>query len=251
MDPYLERHWLDVHARLVTYAADQLNERLPRFLVATTEERIAIDSEEFDELLEAAPDVRVIKPGFSDQESTGVAYHAPLKLVVDLDPRTEHFIRVIEPADEHLIAVIEVISPTNKIGEGLEHYRTKRAELIKSGVHVVEIDLVRKGNWRALLRPHVCPRNLATEYRVTVRLGGDRQAAYVYPAPLRQALPAILVPLRKEDAEVHLDLQPLVELIHERGRYGGRLDYQRPLEPPLSPDDEAWVEQTLRAANLR
>ena len=38
MDPYLEPFWLDVHARLVTYAADALAEQLPEDLVASTEE---------------------------------------------------------------------------------------------------------------------------------------------------------------------------------------------------------------------
>ena len=30
MDPYLEPHWPDVHTKVVTYAADELNTRLPR-----------------------------------------------------------------------------------------------------------------------------------------------------------------------------------------------------------------------------
>ena len=233
MDPYLERHWLDVHGRLVTYTADQLNERLPRSLIATTEERIAIDSESSDDLLEAAPDVRVVEPGGSEPSTHGIAYHAPLKLVVDIDPRTEHFVKIIRPDDEQLVAAIEIISPSNKIGEGMKQFRTKRKELIASGVHVIEIDLVRQGNWRALMRPHICPRNHVTEYRVTVRLGGDQQQAYGYPALLRQPLPAILVPLRKDDPQVQLELQSLVDLVYQKGRYHERLDYRRTLEPPL------------------
>ena len=34
MDPYLERFWGDVHSRLVTYACDQIQERLPVDLIA-------------------------------------------------------------------------------------------------------------------------------------------------------------------------------------------------------------------------
>ena len=34
MDPYLERFWRDVHARLIIYAADQLQENLPSDLRA-------------------------------------------------------------------------------------------------------------------------------------------------------------------------------------------------------------------------
>ena len=49
MDPYLEPHWLDVHARLVIYACDQLQSRLPGHLRARVEERVFIDdSNELD-----------------------------------------------------------------------------------------------------------------------------------------------------------------------------------------------------------
>ena len=43
MDPYLERHWRDVHHRLITYASDTIAAALPRDLCARVEERILID----------------------------------------------------------------------------------------------------------------------------------------------------------------------------------------------------------------
>lgn len=244
MDPYLERHWLDVHARLVLYAADSLNEKLPRSLVARTEERIAIDSEDAVEDRKISPDVRVIEPAAGNR-ATEIAYEAPLKLMLD-DPIIERFIQIQGVDDERLIAVIEVVSPTNKSGNGLKEYRKKREELIESGVHVVEIDLVRQGNWRALMRPHACARNHWSEYRVTVRLGGDRQTAYVHPAPLRRPLPSFAIPLREGDPEVKLNLQELVNLAYARGRYGETLNYTRPLDVPLSDEDAAWVKQIMQ-----
>ena len=42
MDPYLERHWGDVHTRLITYASDQLQRILPRDLRARVEERVVV-----------------------------------------------------------------------------------------------------------------------------------------------------------------------------------------------------------------
>ena len=62
MDPYLERHWLDVHGRLVTYAADAINGLLPDDLVARSEERIAVASRD-DEARRRylGPDVRVFE----------------------------------------------------------------------------------------------------------------------------------------------------------------------------------------------
>jgi hypothetical protein len=52
MDPYLERHWTDFHARFLVYACDQLNERLPADLQA----RISDGSEPDDGECPTSPD---------------------------------------------------------------------------------------------------------------------------------------------------------------------------------------------------
>ena len=43
MDSYLERHWGDVHQRIVTYARDWLQSRLPGDLRARMQERVYIE----------------------------------------------------------------------------------------------------------------------------------------------------------------------------------------------------------------
>jgi len=40
MDPFLERHWGDVHATLIVYARDLLQPRLPDDLLARIEQRV-------------------------------------------------------------------------------------------------------------------------------------------------------------------------------------------------------------------
>src|SRR5207302_3594168 len=59
MDPYLEPHWLDVHTSLVSGARDALNQRLPDDLIASAEERVAVEGEEADRLW--GPDVQVFE----------------------------------------------------------------------------------------------------------------------------------------------------------------------------------------------
>jgi hypothetical protein len=59
MNPYLEGHWYDFHARFVAYASDQLNERLPADLVANTEERVAVEHEGIAVAEAYRPDVRI------------------------------------------------------------------------------------------------------------------------------------------------------------------------------------------------
>ena len=246
MDPYLERHWLDVHTRLTTYAADWLNERLPDGLVATTEERVAIESGD-DRTHRVGPDVSVYSP-VSSSHGNALVLDAPYRLILDLDPITERFIRIISTAGEHLITVIEFISPTNKTGEGLEDYRRKRSQLLAGGVHVVEVDLVRQGDWRRLQRPYSSPADAVAPYRAIVYTATPNAVGYLFPIRLAEPLPEIPVPLRPSDAPVRLPLQTLLDQVYTRGRYAQRLDYAQPCEPPLSPEDATWAAHVVQAS---
>jgi hypothetical protein len=246
MDPYVEPHWLDVHPTLIAEARRSLNHSLPAGLVARVEERIAIESEE-DRLQRVGPDVRVFAPSTADPhgDAGGVVIEAPFKLVVDVDPIVERFIRIIDAGGE-LVTVIEFVSPTNKRGPGLEAFRTKRAELLAAGVHLVEVDLVRGGNWRALMRPEVCPSAAVSLYRAIVRTSGRRRGAYLFPITLRDPLPEVPIPLRPTDQPVKLPLQAMFTAAYNDGRYDQTLDYRRAADPPLEGDDAEWAEQLLR-----
>ena len=43
MDPYLERHWLDVHGSLNLYIRDELQPQLPADLAARMEESVYVE----------------------------------------------------------------------------------------------------------------------------------------------------------------------------------------------------------------
>jgi hypothetical protein len=45
MDPYLEQFWSDIHASLIIYARDQIEEQLPGNLIARVEERVVLETE--------------------------------------------------------------------------------------------------------------------------------------------------------------------------------------------------------------
>lgn len=250
MDPYLEPHWLDVHTRLVAYAADRLDEQLPGDLIAYTEERVAIESTMGQER-SIGPDIRIFEPPAEvptvvESYAPGTVL-APYRLATLVEPITERFIKIIEVGTERLVTVIEFLSPTNKQGEGLVAFRAKRADLGVSGVNLVEIDLVRAGNWRAFLRPFKCPAELVTPYRVTFRLPEDPGGVYLQPISLRERLPDITVPLRPNDPKVQLDLQTLLDRVYEKGRYWQRINYSTPLDIPLEQEDAASADELLRA----
>lgn len=252
MDPYLESHWLDVHTSLVAYGRDTLNQLLPEDLAASSEERVAVESESpEDEAHSYHPDVRIVElPNAGTGNavpSGGTVATAPIRLLAQVEPATERFIRIVEAGTDRLITVIEFVSPSNKRNPGLGDFRGKRAELLSADVNFVEIDLVRSGSWRRLMRPHYCPPEYSTVYRVTVRKPTDPAAVLLYPISLREALPSIVIPLRARDPEIRLELQTLVNHAYASGRYARRINYQKQSDPPVDLADEAWVREMLKS----
>ena len=79
---------------------------------------------------------------------------------------------------------------------------------------------------------------------------GDANACDVYAWSIRHALAPIPVPLKAPDPDLHLSLADVVALAYERGRYDLTIDYQRPLDLPLQPEDKAWAVQ-LTTGSLR
>src|SRR4051812_10733937 len=96
MDPYLERHWGDVHASLITYARDQLQGTLPAGLCARVEVRVFVESAQGRERA-VVPDVRVFGPRRGKKGKGGKATEAatdgPLVLQLD-EPVTQGYIEI-------------------------------------------------------------------------------------------------------------------------------------------------------------
>jgi hypothetical protein len=71
-------------------------------------------------------------------------------------------------------------------------------------------------------------------------------ACKVWSAHFMQPLPPIPIPLLPPDPDISLALQPLVVAVYARSRYARDIDYRRPLRPPLTAEESAWLEQRLR-----
>src|SRR5208282_2552106 len=99
MDPYLEAHWRDVHASLVIYIRDALQDGLPSELRARVEERVVMETDEGigNSLF---PDVRVIERGPPRQPPVSTASarseSRPLIVEAESEPLTETFIEIID-----------------------------------------------------------------------------------------------------------------------------------------------------------
>jgi len=105
----------------------------------------------------------------------------PVILQAHTEPGVQRYVEIQDARGGQTVTVIELLSPSNKRGRGMDEYVRKRSELFSADVHVVEIDLVRMGNWRQLLLPYATPGRYHTPYRVIVWRAGDRGRVELYP----------------------------------------------------------------------
>ncbi len=257
MDPYLEVHWRDVHARLIVYACDALQGVLPGALRARVEERVLLETPQGIADHPLFPDVRVVdfaeKRGLETVAEAGVALTEPLLVETEGEGATETFLEIIDrESGNRVVTVIDILSPSNKSpGPNREQYLRKQREICSSDANLVEIDLNHFGSHTlAFPLAHLRPRG-RTPYMVCVRRAARRGVAEVYPMPLWQRLPAVKIPLRPDDADVPLDLQALVEQCYRNGAYEGTLNYAADPDPPLLGGDKEWAAERLREKGLR
>lgn len=254
MDPYLESptHWSDFHSRFVNVLSEAINDHLPRNYVARIEEEVVVvEPDVLDRKI--GPDVAVSRDPLRTSAGRGTSAAAAHPADVEpvtlsnqqmLDPHTEAYVRVVRLPDLELVTVLELLSPTNKGGDGRGFYIEKRQRLMGQPVNIVEIDLIRAGK-RLGGFSQALP---AGDYYAFVSRADRRPNTDVYPWTVRRNLPAIPLPLRTPDADVKVDLGAAFAVAYERGRYWKLIDYTKPPPPPpFSPEDAEWVAQTARA----
>jgi hypothetical protein len=163
-----------------------------------------------------------------------VALEAPLEILS---------VEILQTDNEVLVTAIEILSPVNKQPGHDAHtdYLRKRRELLRSNVHLVEIDLLRGGE-RPPLEAPVPP----APYYITLSQAQRRPFVVVWPIPLNGRLPTLPVPLAEPDPDVLLKLNAIVATVYERGGYDVQIDYRQPTPPPeLWPEEADWVERLL------
>lgn len=258
MDPYLEGYlWSDVHQSLAAELKRQLSPQVrPKYVV-----RLAMyfvnDLVPAQELGIVYPDLEVVRPRQEPVSVQGPSGTAPtlaitppairIPAALPLEVRLTS-VHVMDVAQNELVTSIEILSPVNKREPGLSHYRQKRTELVQAGVHLLEIDLLRRGG-RSWL-PGVEELPISPYLMALTR--AHQIFAELWPVGLDGSLPVLPVPLHPPDADVPLDLQTALATIYEESDYNRTLDYsQSPPPPPLSTKEKAWMETRLEAAGLR
>lgn len=254
MDPYIEacNLWRDFHGHLIENIAEAVSARLPPRYVARTGRRSYIALVEAEEKRERhfEPDVSVTEPRRAPTRkdagsaATAIAEEEAVTLRAFIEEDfTERFLDIFELEPERrLVTSIEVLSPSNKKrrSAGWKKYLRKRQALLLGKANLIEIDLLRGGQRMPMLDP--LP---ASPYYVLVARAILAPTCRVWPAFFHRPLPTISVPLSESDADVSLALQPLVDPIYARFRYGADIDYTQPLTPPLTPDETVWLQGRL------
>lgn len=171
-------------------------------------------------------------------------YTARLEVYLVEDPFPESEMGILYPdtANNRLITCIEILSPVNKREPGLTAYRQKRQRLYQAHVHLLELDLLRRGT-----RPFAQPRLPDVAYCIALTRA-QAQHIELWPVDLLTPLPVVPVPLQAPDPDVPLDLQAVLTAIYDEAAYDLSLDYTQPPPPPtLSSAEAKWLQAQLEA----
>jgi hypothetical protein len=256
MDPWLEHpaRWLGVHNSLITAIRDELASKVaPRYYVDIEQQTylVLLDGE----LFLSRPDIVVgrtksRRPLPRSLESSGSAAVGVLELDIEVpvkDRVDEWYLEIRHVGTGKLVTVIEVLSPTNKSpGAGRKKYCKKRNRIFGSNTSLIEIDLLRAGK----PMPIRTREPVESDYRIMISRSQSRPRAKLLAFGVRQAIPAIPIPLLPKDPEPSLDLNSVLHALYERARFDLRLDYANPPVPPLSEGDADWA-RAIVARRLR
>lgn len=231
MDPYLEGNlWPAVRTEMVAAIRRRLNEILrPRYVAVTIQRTALIEPDMAAESEWAEPDVFVGGAPFT------ATYLEPKAIPID-------GVEIRDGSDGLRVTAIEVLAAEDKT---LGYYR--RIELLATGTHIVEIDLLRGGS----RFPTPSPLPEQPYYAFVCRGNVRPRKLEVWPTPFATCLPVIAVPLAAGDADVVLDLQDFLDSLQAANDYDRLIDYTQPPPGALSPDDLAWIDERLRAAGKR
>ncbi len=251
MDPYLEGQlWPDVHNALAYKIRQQLVPQLQPRYTARLETYVVQDSEPEAEIGILYPDVEVLltrpaDPAQLDRsanmpaERAGAPTPISIPVIAPVDVRIPT-VEIRDASNHQLVTCIEILSPVNKRSSGLSAYRQRRQRLYAAGVHLLELDLLRRGT-RAVSHPRLP----ASAYLALLTRSRTSRAS-AWPIGLRDALPILPVPLREPDPDVALDLATALHASYDEARYDLSIDYQQDPPPPaLSADDAAWLRSLL------
>jgi hypothetical protein len=252
MDPWLEGHlWPDAHHILAVVIKELLAPQVsPKYLVHTDVYTVTDTSPEEDVGI-MYPDVEVLRKEVKEPAqgytSAGLPPLTPVTISVPATRTIEVRVPTVEIRDRRnnlLVTAIEILSPVNKRKPGLQPYIEKRERLHEAGVHLLEIDLIRRGQ-----RPFVHPYLPKSHYLVSLMRAGEGSTD-LWAFNVQDSLPVVPVPLKAPDTDAVLDLGKALDLIYDRSLYHSAIDYEEAPPPPaFGKEEEKWIREKVKAVS--
>jgi hypothetical protein len=244
MNPYLEHPhtWNDFHQTFLTFLRQTLAASVAPDYYVRIDEHLYVHEHAVDEpRLAGRADLSISRQanGNGNDAASATAVLTPPargRLIIP-DYERQVFLEVRDRRNHEIVTVIELLSPANKnAGKDRNRYLTKRDEVLWSGAHFVEIDLLRGGLRPPIEGLHPC------DYYVLVSRVEERPEVALWPVQMREPLPRIPIPLRHPHPDARLDLKPALDQAFDSACYD-LVIYDTAPSPPLSPDDAAWAAQ--------
>jgi hypothetical protein len=252
IDPYLEglHFWEDFHPSFLTYCRDALNEILPGDYVAQLGERIRLVELSHKAARSVRPDIAVVtasqtrvRKTIRDKKAVGTLTLEPVTIPLPTveTELSDVWIEIRRGTARTPVTIIELLSPTNKTGDGFVESKLKRRSLIRQKIHLVELDLLLAGRRLPMSLP--LP---SGDYFAFVSRAERRPDSEVYAWTIRDRLPSVPIPLSTGTADVTLDLSRVFATTYERGQYARLIDYGSSPSVLRDAEDRAWAEKRAR-----
>ncbi len=268
MDPYLEGYlWPDVHYALPSEIRRRLAPQVrPRYAV-----RIEVatyhDENPESEIGIMYPDLEIWRRRSASQALESVSpasFGADIVAAERVSPITQPItvplldyevriatVEVYDAVQNQLITSVEVISPYNKREPGLNKYREKQRRLREAGVHLLEIDLIRRGQRPVKTGAVVTDSEIFDAHYLVTLIRGGVNRLDAWPVNVQERLPVVAVPLRPPDGDVPLDLAAVLTTIYDEAGYDLSIDYsQNPPPPEFDAKTREWVRKQVQEAEL-
>ena len=253
MNPYLESPeiWPNLHHCLIVELLKLLSPQLrPKYKVSVEVQMYETIGEN---VLVGLPDVAIQRPlTATNPTKTNVLVAEPatepLKVIIPMPAMVKVLsLQIRGVVSQELVTAIEILSPANKpSGKGRETYLQKRQNVLASYTHLVEIDLLR--NWQPM---PFFGEGIQSDYRILVSRANHRPRADLYAFNIPDNIPKFPIPLKSEDVEPVVDLQPLLESIYEYASYALSINYNQQPTPPFTEKDANWADNLLRQKQCR
>jgi hypothetical protein len=253
--------WPSFHTDFISLLTFELNAALPDPYQAASENSLQIFSlDTFGEQdrSKPIPDVGIFyrkdsPPGPSPAAFIATAPSLVLEFPPDLLEEEQVFRAVVIHENDIFgrpVARIELLSPSNKRrGQHDEAYLMNRAQALRSGTHLIEIDYFHTSphpGGHVLGLPSY-PHPQAYPYNIMVSSPGPNISTQLYGVGVLDPLPqALAIPLLNDD-RIPLDLQKVYNQAFVGGKWANQVDYAAPLPPDILASFRADDQTALEA----